>query len=634
MSGIAGFIHFDGKPAEPELVKKMTASMDYRGPDGIHHWVKGPAALGQCMLRTTPESLEETQPLINEDGSLVLVMDGRVDNWQQLRKELQGRNIDLRDRSDAELVLKAYETWGPGCLAHIDGDFALVIWNTKTKTVFCARDPIGNKPFYYHWNGKTFSFASELHPIFALPWVKHDLNNGMLAEFLGGERYSLDETFWLGILRLPPAHRMDIRTGKLLSTQYWSPDLEATLTYKKEEEFVEHYLELFTDIVTRMSRSHSAIACEVSGGLDSSAIFSMSKHLLRQGSLHAPAINGYTLGFHDETAANELRYAHAVGKFWDTEIRETEPAQPPVAWYRQWADHYKNIPPYPNGSMGLSIRSAAAAQNTRVLFSGVGGDEWLWGDRSYYQELLRQSQWPALYRILKRDMKETRFLDTAWWFSRYGIAPCLPDTVKKSLHKISKFRKTHSSLWLTWLSPPMQDLLQQRRTDHLQAWKNISARSHQLSHIMRLNNAFNIHARESEEQLAAGQGIELRLPFWQKDMVQFSFSTPEQWKLRGYVNRTIHRKAMSGLLPDLILQRHSKADFMCTYQRPLKELKRDKAEYFPEITEKLWDNCNDAHSYGLPEWMLWTLFSCDCVALSSTCFSLDDLCEIHNNAPE
>ncbi len=105
MSGIAGIIHFDGKPVEPGLIEKMTSAMAHRGPDGINHWVKGSVALGQCMLRTTPESLEEHQPLTNEDESLVLVMDGRVDNWEELRQGVAGARRVLRNRADAELVL-------------------------------------------------------------------------------------------------------------------------------------------------------------------------------------------------------------------------------------------------------------------------------------------------------------------------------------------------------------------------------------------------------------------------------------------------------------------------------------------------------------------------------------------------
>jgi asparagine synthase (glutamine-hydrolysing) len=149
MSGIAGVIHFDDAPVDLGLIETMTSAMAYRGPDGLHHWVEGSVALGQCMLRTTPESLEESQPLTNEDQSLVLVMDGRVDNWEELRRELLSCGAVLRNRADAELVLRAYEIWGRDCLAHIDGEFALVIWDVRRREAFCARDRFGSKPFYY-----------------------------------------------------------------------------------------------------------------------------------------------------------------------------------------------------------------------------------------------------------------------------------------------------------------------------------------------------------------------------------------------------------------------------------------------------------------------------------------------------
>jgi asparagine synthase (glutamine-hydrolysing) len=171
MSGIAGIIRFDGRPVEQGLITKMTAAMPYRGPDGINHWVRASVALGQYMLRTTPESLEETQPLTNEDESLVLVMDGWLSNWKELRAELLAKGVRLRNRADAELVLRAYEVWGAKCLAHIDGDFALVIWDARSREAFCARDRMGNKPFAYHWDGKMLMFASELHAILAMPGV-------------------------------------------------------------------------------------------------------------------------------------------------------------------------------------------------------------------------------------------------------------------------------------------------------------------------------------------------------------------------------------------------------------------------------------------------------------------------------
>ncbi len=255
MSGICGFLCLDGAPAPPGLIEKMTGAMDYRGPDGIRHWVRGSAALGQCMLRTTPESFEEQQPLTNEDESLVLVMDGRVDNWEELRRELLARGARLRNRSDAELVLRSYELWGRECVDRIDGDFALVIWDAQRREAFCARDRIGNKPFHYHWDGKTFVFASEPHPILTLPWVREVLNPGMLAEFLANEWHSRDETFWQGVSRLVAAHRMIVDGRGPRIEAYWEPDLEATVPCTSDEEYVEYYRALVTDLVRRMSRS-------------------------------------------------------------------------------------------------------------------------------------------------------------------------------------------------------------------------------------------------------------------------------------------------------------------------------------------------------------------------------------------
>src|SRR5512140_102194 len=247
MSGIAGVIHFDGRPVEPRQVEAMTAAMHYRGPDGLSHWRRANVALGQCMLRTTPESEDEAQPLTNEDESLVLVMDGRVDNWEEVRRDLLGKRAVLRTRADAELVLRAYEVWGRDCLSRIDGDFALVIWDAHRQQAFCARDRVGNKPFHYHWDGRTLAFASDLHAILQLPWVPEVLNEGMVAEHLAIDFQSRDETLWEGVMRLIPAHFMMVGADGLKSSQYWTPDLAAKLVYSSDGEYIEHYRALFTD---------------------------------------------------------------------------------------------------------------------------------------------------------------------------------------------------------------------------------------------------------------------------------------------------------------------------------------------------------------------------------------------------
>ena len=159
MSGIAGFIRFDSGPVEPGVIEKMTSAMASRGPDGINHLNRGSVAMGQCMLRTTPESLEEFQPHTNQDESLVLVMDGRVDNWVELRHQLLSRGAILRDRSDTELVLRAYEVWGDQCLDFIIGEFAFFIWDARQRRLFGARDAAGTRFFNYYADSDWFAFA-------------------------------------------------------------------------------------------------------------------------------------------------------------------------------------------------------------------------------------------------------------------------------------------------------------------------------------------------------------------------------------------------------------------------------------------------------------------------------------------
>ena len=208
MSGIAAALRFDGGPALSGLVETMTAAMDFRGPDGIHHWTDGAAAIGQCLLCTTAESLAETLPLVGEDSRLALVMDGRLDNWEELRGELLAKGVRLRGRTDSELVLRAYETWGADCAARLDGDFVFVIWDQQRREAFCVRDQTGAKPLHYHWNGQRLLIASDLHAIYAAAPEARAPNEGMLAEILAGEWYARDETLWRGIMKLTPAHQM------------------------------------------------------------------------------------------------------------------------------------------------------------------------------------------------------------------------------------------------------------------------------------------------------------------------------------------------------------------------------------------------------------------------------------------
>ena len=626
MSGIAGIIHFDGAPVELGLIEKMTSAMSHRGPDGIQHWQQGSVALGQCMLHTTSESLEEVQPWFSEDGRYVLVMDGRLDNWEELRRNFELRGCRLRNRSDVELVMQAFQLWGVDSLEKIEGDFAFVIWDACANKLACIRDRMGSKPFHYYWDGKTFAFASEVSALLALPMIPRVCNESMMIDYFMAQWCTKDETLWKGISRLPQAHRIQITPDSFVLTQYWEPDLSTRLILKDDNEYAECYQALFIEAVRRCSRSHMNVAFEVSGGLDSSALFAVADRLDKSSKLPAPGIDAYTLGFpDDDDDANELNYVRSLGAHLNRKVHEIEPSQPSISWLRAWAKKHGEFPPYPNASMLVGMRNTANTRGSRVIVAGVGGDEWLMSGRGYYAEEILSMRWRSLFQCWHSDQQDFGTVQSAWWLFRHGLAPLLPEKLKSAIR--ARFMEKHpfGKAEYSWLTPEMKVLLNQRRRQPHAERKSPFTQIGQLSKWNMLFSPTNALAREAEDRMAAMSGLELRWPFFNLQLAQFAFASPDRIRLRGRTNKFVHRKAMSGYLPEDILNRRTKADFMITYRQYLRGM---VSEFCREIPQRRpgWVKADElANLYkltqrgatpdGMPEWQLWGVFGCDAVCV-------------------
>lgn len=619
MGGIAGIINFHGEPVLAGSVEAMTDSMDYRGPDGIEHWRDAGIALGHCRFLTTPESLQERQPTVSHDGSLVLVVDGRLDNWIELRGTLKKRNIALRNPSDAELLLAAYQLWGQDCLQYMEGDFALAIWHVKERRLFCARDRTGNKPFNYYWNGRTLVFASDLHAVLAADGVPQVPNQGVLAEYLAAQWYSCDETFWRGILRLVSAHCMTVDASGPVIQQYWSPDLLSTLSYSDDRQYIEHYRELFSRTVQRLSRSHLPISAEVSGGLDSSSIFAMAEHLRRSGSLAAPSLNGLTLNFDGDPDASEIEYARAVGQWLGTPIKEVLPARPSLNWYRERSEKLKDFPGYPNSTMAQNLTGLVKAGGSRVLLNGVGGDQWLGASRVSYLEEMTAGRWRKTLALLAHDIEDEGLSKSLWYFLRYGVGPTLPRFVKETVRRVRDTRIEGFDR-RCWLSEQLRHELETQK----RRGKDTSAGSMrwagQRAELSCLKSASHALTHEAHEKLAATEGVELRRPFYDAAMIEFSFQVPKRLLYHRGVNRYAHREAMRGLLPEVVRNRQSKAEFTGTYTHYLSSmgtlLSRDiaalRSDWINPVESRLlYDRMGQGRYDGWSEYMLWVLFGCD-----------------------
>lgn len=558
MSGIAAIFRADGGPVAAGLIEAMTAAMDWRGPDGIVHWRHGSAAMGHCMLHTTAESMESAQPLVSADGDLVVAMDGYIANYHELRSALLARGARLRSGADAELVLHAYDQWGEDCPAHIDGEYAFVVWDGRLRQPFCARDHDGLRPLFYHWDGVTLVLASEMAALLAALPARPPLNHAYLAEAMTEGWYSLNQTVWDGVLRVPAAHSMVLAAGRLRLREYWQLTVEVSITYARDEDYFDHYRQVHAQCVQQASRTHRPLAFEVSGGLDSSSLVCMADHLRRQGQLPAPEIRGYTLAGEAGSATDELEFARAVGDHIGLAITPVPLFLPGLDWFTTHVERLQDMPPYPNGAMAVGLERRAAADGCRVCINGLGGDQWLDGNANNYAEQLLARDWAGLRASLAEDMADFGPVAAGRMLVRHGLRPFVPAPVKAGLRHARAAIRRDPEDGFYWIAPDMRRELARRRRDYMAGLPmgGVWVYKH-----WKLKTAFMAMAHDVQARQHALEGMEQRSPMYSRAFIEFSAATPERMRRRGKINRYIHRRALAGIMPDKVANRTGKAEF-------------------------------------------------------------------------
>ncbi|MBA4353434.1 MAG: hypothetical protein C0409_01960, partial [Novosphingobium sp.] len=404
----------------------MTTAMGYRAIDGVRHHVGDTFALGHCAFHTTPGAAEAPQPVMTNDGQVGIVMDGWLANHEELLAELDGVGAGLRNHSEAELILKAYLRWGERCADHLEGEYSLVIWDGQRRRVLCLTDHLGMRALHYHWDGKRLLVGSDVAAVLAAGDFAQKRNAYRMAEHLASEFYSRDETFWCGVMRLPLASIMLIDSSGPRVREYWSLPLDHHIRYKRDEDYYEHYRDIFMDSVRRASRSQVPVGCEVSGGHDSSAIFAMARRLYEQGRLPAPDALGFTLSGVPGTISDEIEYARDVGRFFGVPIHEAERTCGAIAWFEENIATDRDTPFFPNGQSMFAETALARRMGCRVLLDGEGGDEFAGGSNYIIHELLRERRLGTLAHELRLMVRENGVRDTARRMFRYGARPFAP----------------------------------------------------------------------------------------------------------------------------------------------------------------------------------------------------------------
>jgi asparagine synthase (glutamine-hydrolysing) len=551
MSGIAGIIHFDGKPVEPGQVEAMTAAMRSRGPDGIHHWRKGSVALGQCMLRTTTESLEETQPLTNEDESLVLVMDGRVDNWEELRRELLGKGAVLRTRADAELVLRAYEVWGADCTHRIIGECVFFIWDARQQRLFGGRDAAGTRHFYYHQGKGWFAFASEIKGLLALP-IARRLNESRLLDYLVEEFDRDDEvgTFYQGILRLPAGHAMRVTAAGPRIWRWWNPGELSEQKFASLAQCTEAFMDQLRVAVICRLRSLKPVGAMLSGGMDSSTLVGLISKEFR-GELREP-LRTFSLIREDRENCPDWRSIDAILKA-DPWLQPTilTSAAADAAWQPLLAGIPQGDEPFAwshGFTYGLTYEAARAA-GCGVVLDGMAGDVLFYSPSRSLGELVQRHRYdrvPALLAAYRTHGFEGGLKEVL----RAALANLAPDAARAWVRRRRDERQLGEGDMKLLRADVARPYLASKRSAAYRAGDRLRAASDQAAHARNFTTGLISFGHETYGPLALAQGVEPRSPFSDRRLIEFAIRMPLAAKLAIPWYKHVLRNGTAGMLPD------------------------------------------------------------------------------------
>ncbi len=373
MCGFAGYIHNYGTFDKEEVIHKMADRIKHRGPDDAHYYIDDGIALG--FRRLSIIDLEGgRQPILNEDGSLVLLFNGEIYNYQELREELIKAGHVFTTKTDSETILHGYEEYGKKILDRLRGMFAFIIWNKNTKELFGARDIFGIKPFYYYKKGREFMFGSEIKSFLSHPNFEKELDEDMIPLYLSYE-YSPDErTIFKNVFKLPGAHCFTYKNGELKVERYYK------IEYKIEDDKSLEYWEdaitkEFTESVSMHQIADVEVGCFLSSGVDSS-------YVVKEISKGTKKVKTFSVGYEEEKYS-ELPYAQdfsnvigvpniankvSADEFFD--------AVPEIQYYMD--------EPLPNPSeIPLYFLAKNARRYVKVVLSGEGADELFGGYPMY-----------------------------------------------------------------------------------------------------------------------------------------------------------------------------------------------------------------------------------------------------------
>jgi asparagine synthase (glutamine-hydrolysing) len=582
MCGICGIFFCDrDRHVEPNVLGQMNRRLVHRGPDDEGFLVDKNVGLAMRRLSIIDVPAGH-QPIANENRDIWIVFNGEIYNHADLRRELEANGHRYSTHSDTECILHLYEEYGKACVKRLRGMFAFVIWDSRRRALFAARDRLGIKPFYYRWDGKTCLFASEIKAILAYPQVEAEFNRAALAEYLAFGYLTGPNTMFSGIHKLMPGHTLEVgEEGRLQTEKYWHLMTDVDPHPQSRRHYINTYREMLESAVKSHLMSDVPLGIFLSGGLDSSAIAGLAAKT-RGAHIKTFAV-GYGSVDAKEKTFSELAYAREVANHIQSDHHEVHLSReeffsrlPLLVWH-------EDEPIVWPSSVSLFTVAQLARQHVKVVLTGEGSDETLGGYTRYAWTLMNARMDSAYRAFTTRGIRSV--------VAKLVEAGPLGAALHRKLHHTFLARDGNSwpsfyydNFFSAFSGAEQQELL---TSDVLAAagdaylgtmtvWERGQV---ELLHRMLYAdiNSYLIELLMKQDQMSMAASIESRVPFLDHELVEFAAKIPSEYSVRGMAGKFILKEAIGDLLPHSVIHR-KKMGFPTPWEHWLKGPELDALE--------------------------------------------------------
>jgi len=554
MCGICGKLTIRGEQAvSPALIKAMADTIEHRGPDDEGYYVSGSIGLGFRRLAIL-DLKSGHQPLSNEDGTIWIIFNGEIYNYQELRAFLLSKGHVFKTKTDTEVIVHLYEELGAECLKKLRGMFGFAIWDEKAKSLLLARDRVGIKPIYYSVTDTSLVFGSEIKAILADPSIKREIAPELIDRFLTFMYVPGKETLLKGIEKLAPGHYLLVKDGKTTVRQYWDlaftePRQGVSLAQAEND-----LLDLLSETVRLHMIADVPVGVLLSGGVDSTGVLSLAVNETQR------KISSFTVGFADPIVTDERLYARlAAQKFGSQHYEMTISAEDFAAFMPKYVWHMEE-PVCEPPAIALYYVSQLARRHVTVLLSGEGGDEAFAGYNNYrnvvWLERLKRGISPlngvvarglSFANVLLHNARVAHYVSLMnlpfpeYYYSRTSAPSRFTGNGLGKIYSAdfaSRIDREHS------LRPLRQLQGHVRRQNTLDAMLYIDTKTW-------LPDDLLIKA----DKITMANSIELRVPLLDHQVLEFAASLPASFKLKGFTGKYLLKRALSHRIPKEIRNR-------------------------------------------------------------------------------